>query len=105
MKCMMGLDTIIPLFGARPMATVTIELDDETARLLRDLAAAESRSTQEVCLEALDRFLHSQGRTPRAPVADRHSALRKMIGLVKEGPSDASIVHDQRVRGRRLDRE
>jgi hypothetical protein len=105
MKCTIGFDTIIPRFGARPMATVTIELDDETARLLWDLAAAENRSTQDVCLEALDRFLKSQGRIAQTPVADRHASLRKMIGLVKEGPTDASIVHDKRDRGKRLDRE
>ena len=72
------------------MTTITIEIDDETVRLLSDLASSEQRSSQDVYREALTLFLRS--RKPAAPgsIADRHAAFRKMIGLVKGSPTDSS---------------
>jgi len=74
------------------MSSVTIEIDEETERLLRDVAEIERRTAQEVCVEALNQFLQSRG--GRDP--DRYSAFREMIGLVKDGPTDSSVVHDIR---------
>jgi hypothetical protein len=34
------------------------------------------------------------GETP--PDADRYASLRRLIGLVPDGPSDASVRHDHR---------
>ena len=78
------------------MASVTIELDDATERLIRSIADDEQRSTQEICLEALDQLVQSRKRMNREGRRDPHPALLAMIGLVKQGPTDASVTHDIR---------
>lgn len=79
------------------MTTVSIELDEAERQQLRDLAAAEGRAEPEICREALRAYLHRHGRIgPKPSPAEGYAALRELIGLVEEGPTDASIVHDYR---------
>jgi hypothetical protein len=78
------------------MASVTIELDRELEEVLEEIAASEQKSAQDLCREAVERFLRERDPRARGPESDRYSVLRRMIGLVKEGPTDASIHHDLR---------
>jgi hypothetical protein len=78
------------------MTTLSIELDDDQGRRLRELAAAVQKSEQDLCREALDQYLQIQGRWDRERGPERYVAFEKMIGLVKDGPSDSSVVHDPR---------
>jgi hypothetical protein len=75
---------------------VLIELDAEQERRLRDLAAEVRRSEQDLCLEAVERYLEAHGRSGGEAGRDRYGPFRKMIGLVRGGPTDASIAHDVR---------
>ncbi len=74
------------------MDTVRIELNRELMTVLEGVAAAEQRSAQEICREAVEEYLHRH----EPPVADRSSPLRRMIGFIKEGPTDTSKSHDRR---------
>jgi len=78
------------------MATVSIELNDEQARMLRELAVKAQRSEQDLCRDALEQFLqrHPFPYGGTSPVG--RAALKAMIGLVKDGPKDLSIQHDHR---------
>jgi hypothetical protein len=77
------------------MPKMSIELTADQERKLREIAAAERKSEEELCLEAVEGFLKARGCADvQAP--DRYEPLRKMIGLVKEGPTDASVHHDLR---------
>jgi hypothetical protein len=78
------------------MAQLTIELDAEREKLLEEIAASERRSTEDLFLEALDHFFLTRGRGQQAEAEDPYEPLRKMIGLVEGGPTDASIYHDIR---------
>ena len=78
------------------MASVTIELDREMEEVLEEIAASEQKSAQDLCREAVEQFLRERGPLTRGPESDRYSALRRMIDLVKDGPTDASIHHDLR---------
>ncbi len=86
------------------MSQVVFELDTEQERLLQEIAAAERRSTGDLCRELVQQFLQRRersrrGQTPdrdREPNPDRYEAFRKMIGAAKEGPTDMSINHDYR---------
>ena len=63
-------------------------------KLLEGVAASEHKSAQELCREVVEGFLRQRLAQARSPETDRYSAIRKMIGMVKEGPTDASIHHD-----------
>jgi hypothetical protein len=78
------------------MAAVSIELNDEQARKLRELAVQARMSEQDICRDALEKFLqdHPPPTGGRRPVG--RAALEAMIGLVKDGPADLSIRHDRR---------
>ena len=80
------------------MSQLTVDLDPDQMRRLLDLAAAESRTPEDLGREALDRFLRARNIDDRSdkPGDDRHSALHAMIGLVKGGPVDSSARHDWR---------
>jgi|GEM_PF-1436966 len=78
------------------MTRVTIELDRELEEALEGVAAAERKSARELCREVVEGFLRQRLAQARSPETDRYSAMRKMIGMVKEGPTDASIHHDWR---------
>jgi hypothetical protein len=78
------------------MTRVTIELDREFEEALEGVAASERKSAQDLCREVVERFLRQRLAQARSPETDRYSAMRKMIGIVKEGPTDASIHHDWR---------
>lgn len=79
------------------MTRVLIELDEHQTRDLQELANAERRSTEDLCREAIANFLRNRiDSTSTHGPADRYSAFRKMIGLVKAGPTDASGRHDRR---------
>lgn len=79
------------------MAQLTIELDEKQERLLEEIAATEQRSAEELCLEALDRFLQTRRSPLREAGQDPYEPLLKMIGLAgKGGPTDSSIYHDIR---------
>ena len=52
---------------------------------------------QDLCREVVEGFLRQYLAQARSPETDWYSAMRKMIGMVKEGPTtDASIHHDWR---------
>jgi predicted transcriptional regulator len=78
------------------MATVSIELDEDQSRRLRELSATVRRSEQELCREAVQRYLEGHERPDGEDANAGHEALRAMIGLVKQEPSDLSIQHDLR---------
>jgi hypothetical protein len=78
------------------MPEVIIELDAEQEKLLQEIAEKEHRSAQDLCQEALTHFLQARGRLNRNPPVNGYQALEKMIGLAKDGPTDASIRHDLR---------
>ena len=78
------------------MATLTIEIDDDLETRLRAVAAADRVSAEDVFREALDRFLRARGLPGRGTASDRREALLGMIGLVKGGPTDASVHHGPR---------
>ncbi len=75
---------------------VTIELDREFEEALKGVVASEHKSAQDLCREVVEGFLRQRLAQARSPETDRYSAMRKMIGMVKEGPTDASIHHDWR---------
>jgi Ribbon-helix-helix protein, copG family len=76
------------------MATVSIELNDEQARRLRELAAAAQRSEQDLCREALQQYLEGHLGSDGVTAPFGYAALRAMIGLVKDGPTSLSVEHD-----------
>ena len=76
------------------MTRVTIELNREFEEALEGVAASEHKSVQDLCREVVEGFLRQRLAQARGPETDRYSAMRKMIGMVKEGPKDASIQHD-----------
>jgi predicted transcriptional regulator len=78
------------------MATVSIELDEEQARKLRERAGAARRSVQDLCREAVERYLEGDEVSGEVQRDAGYAALRAMIGLVKDGPSDLSMEHDLR---------
>ena len=78
------------------MTRVTIELNREFEEALEGVAASEHKSAQDLCREVVEGFLRQRLAQARSPEMDRYSVMRKMIGMVKEGPKDASIQHDRR---------
>jgi hypothetical protein len=78
------------------MARVMIELDEAQEQRLQEIAAAEQRSEEDLCREAVEQFLKSHIHLDAEPSADPYEPLMKMIGLVEEGPTDASVHHDLR---------
>ena len=76
------------------MASVTIELDREFEEALKGVAASEHKSAQDLCREVVEGFLRQRLVQTRISDRDRYSAMRKLIGMVKDGPIDASIHHD-----------
>ncbi|MBV8130533.1 MAG: hypothetical protein JO114_23025 [Planctomycetaceae bacterium] len=76
------------------MVTVSIGLDEQQARKLKALSAAVRRSEQDLCREALQQYLEAQEPAPDEPGPVGYAALRAMIGLVKEGPTQLSVEHD-----------
>ncbi len=72
------------------MTRVVIELDEAEDRILRHRAAEEKRTPQELCREAVARYLGDL-----APeIRDRYEPFRRMVGLVVDGPTDASVRHE-----------
>jgi hypothetical protein len=78
------------------MTRLYIELDEHQAQRLRELASVVRKSKQDLCREALESFLQGHERPTRGASPKGYAALRKMIGLVKDGPTDMSVVHDIR---------
>jgi hypothetical protein len=78
------------------MPRIVIELDTSQQRRLQAIASAERKSEADLCLEAVERFLQARERAVADTDSDAYEPLRKMIGLVKEGPTDASVHHDVR---------
>ncbi len=78
------------------MTSVTIELNGKTERALKGVAASEHKSAQDLCREMMEGLLRQRLVQGRNPETDRYSAMRKLIGMVKEAPRDASILHDWR---------
>ena len=74
--------------------TVSIELDEEQVRKLRELAEEVRRPEQELCREALEQYLREHQRPELREGLTGRSALLAMIGLVKAGPTNLSIDHD-----------
>ena len=78
------------------MTKVCIELDEEQAQRLRELASVVRKSEQDLCREALESYLQGHERPMRGAGPKGYAALRQMIGLVVDGPTDMSVVHDLR---------
>jgi hypothetical protein len=78
------------------MATVSFPLDEGQERKLNALAATVRRPTQDLCREALEEYLLRHERRADGTGVEGHDALRKMIRLVRGGPTDASLRHDHR---------
>jgi hypothetical protein len=78
------------------MTRVTIELDREFEEALQGAAASEHKSAQDLCREVVEGFLRQRLAQARGPETDPYSPMRKMIGMIKQGPTDASIHHDWR---------
>ena len=74
------------------MTRIVVELDEAQDRLLQRRAAEERRTPQDLCREALLRYLVGGS----SEESDRYEPFRRMIGLVADGPTDASIRHDLR---------
>jgi hypothetical protein len=75
------------------MSKLVIELDAEQERRLQEIASIENRSEQDLCEEAIESYLRSHAvKTGHPPAGD--NPLLKLIGMVKEGPTDSSIYHD-----------
>jgi hypothetical protein len=78
------------------MSKVTIELDSDQIGRLQELAASEQKTEEELCQEAVQHFLAAHALRQNGPTSDGYNSLSKMIGLVEDGPADASIQHDLR---------
>jgi hypothetical protein len=80
------------------MSSLVIELDDRRSAQLRRLAEERRRGPRDLAREAVEHFLEEGGGVPSPVVdaADPFAPLRAMIGLVPDGPSDASTHHDTR---------
>lgn len=78
------------------MTRIVIELDADQQERLQRIAEAERRSPQELGREAVEQFLRSRAIPSSGPSSDPYAALRAMVGLVKGGPTEASIHHDRR---------
>jgi len=77
------------------MSQVVINLDAEEQLRLHRVAAAERRTEQKLCPEAIRQYLRAREPAPSRPL-DNANPLFRMIGLVKKGPSDTSACHDPR---------
>jgi predicted transcriptional regulator len=78
------------------MVTVSFELDEQQSQKLKALSTAARRSEQDLCREALQQYLHAQEPAAHQTGPAGYAALRAMIGLVKEGPTQLSVEHDLR---------
>ena len=78
------------------MTKVYIELDEEQAQRLRELASVVRKSEQDLCREALESYLQGHLQSTREAGPKGHAALRRMIGLVADGPTDTSVTHGAR---------
>jgi hypothetical protein len=67
------------------MVKKMIYLDPDRQRLLKRLAQEQKASETEIVRRALDRYAATMTDDP----------LRKLIGMLKGGPVDGSISHDE----------
>jgi predicted DNA-binding protein len=68
---------------------LTVRVDTKTERLIERLARKRGRTKSEVIREAIDALArqaegHDKAETP-------YEAVRDLIGVVKDGPSDLSV--------------
>lgn len=73
------------------MIRTQIQLTEEQARALKELAAAEGRSMADLIRESVDIYIASD--PAREPGQARNEALR-LIGKYSSGRSDLSKNHD-----------
>ncbi len=74
------------------MTRLVIELDEGRGRKLQDLAVRSRRTEADLCREAIDRLLLEREAT--ATTAEGLEALRRLIGLVPDGPTHSAQQHD-----------
>lgn len=78
------------------MSRLVLELPPEQRERLQAVANAQQRSEEEICIEALDQFLQNAEPVEPGRDSEARELLLGLIGLVKDGPTDASIYHDIR---------
>lgn len=78
------------------MQQVMIRINEEWEHRLKEKAAAEHRTEEEIVLEAIRRYLHPAESDPGKTAIQPYEPLRRMIGLIKDGPTEASVRHDWR---------
>jgi hypothetical protein len=78
------------------MTKLILDIPPHQKKRLREIAAREKRSEEDVSLEALELYLRTYEKPIAATKPDPYHPLRQMVGLADEGPADLSIRHDLR---------
>ena len=78
------------------MSKMTIEINEDLENRLREAAAQEHRPEEELLMDAIRYYLQSDMRNPMWLSPDAYDPLRRMIGLIPDGLTDASVYHDVR---------
>jgi hypothetical protein len=78
------------------MVEVTIHLNDEQQERARAIAVAERKSEQDIYRDAISAYLMTAADSGAEPSEADYEPLRKMLGMVEDGPSDLSVTHDLR---------
>jgi hypothetical protein len=77
------------------MPVISLRVDDETARVLRDLARARKKTRSAVIRDSLFEYA---GRHEAGSSDSLYERMKAHIGVVKDGPSDLSVDTGRRVR-------
>jgi hypothetical protein len=84
--------------GRCAIAQVTIDLNEEQRRRIRELAAVQQKPEQQVYRDAIGAYLLSvpEPHDPADGASADYEPLQRMIGMVNDGPADMSVAHDGR---------
>lgn len=77
------------------MPVISLRVDDETARVLRDLVRARKKTRSAVIRESLFEYA---GRHETGSADSLYERMKPHIGVVKGGPSDLSVDSGRKVR-------
>lgn len=79
------------------MASIVIHLGYQLEKQLQEVASTEGVSVEQLCTRAVTDLLRRHADSvPGASDEDPYAPLQRMVGLVREGPADASVRHDLR---------